>query len=269
MVFAVIGLQFPGLVRHLPAEDPGFVWVALALTGVLLLTRIAFVFPVAYLPRLVGSAVRAGRGRQPVEWPPWQAIAVVWWAGTRGVVPLAAALSIPLAVAGGRPFPERDLLLVLATSCIILTLVVQGFTLRPLVRRLGVSDDPARAEREEAVARHAVAAAARARLQELLDLRGTPPAVADRLLAALDQQVERSRQRLERTARTDGSVRDPPDPAGGPLSAGRVYRDLRRDLLAVQTAELLRLRDAGTISEHVRRQVQRSVDLEEAGLTDE
>ena len=125
------------------------------MTGALLVTRVAFLAPLAYLPRLV-RAREAGR-------TPWQGVAVVWWAGTRGVVPLAAALSIPLTGSGGGGFPERDLLLVLATSCIILTLVVQGFTLQPLVRRLGVSEDPARAAREEAVARHRVALAARAR----------------------------------------------------------------------------------------------------------
>jgi CPA1 family monovalent cation:H+ antiporter len=51
--------------------------------------------------------------------------------------------------------------------------------------------------------------------------------------------------------------------------SGRVYRDLRRDLLATETAELVRLRDAGLISEDVRRRVQRAVDLEEAALTDD
>ena len=51
--------------------------------------------------------------------------------------------------------------------------------------------------------------------------------------------------------------------------AGAVYRDLRRDLLATETAELVRLRDAGLISEDVRRRVQRAVDLEEAALADD
>jgi CPA1 family monovalent cation:H+ antiporter len=180
------------------------------------------------------------------------------------VVPLAAALSIPLTVSAGGPFPERDLLLVLATSCIIVTLLVQGFTLQPLVRRLGVAEDPARAQREEAIARHAVALAARARLEELLELEATPPAVAHRLLTALDQRVERSRGQLRRSdAGTAGT-----EPDADSASTGQVYRQLRRDLLAVETAELTRLHDAGEISEDVRRRVQRAVDLEEAGLAD-
>ena len=263
VVFAVIGLQFPTLVRALPPGERGFIGVALVVAAVLLLVRVAWISPQAYLPRLLRLASR--RDASPV--PAWRGVAVVWWAGARGVVPLAAALSIPLTVSGGGPFPERDLLLVLATSCIILTLVVQGLTLQPLVRRLGVADDPARAEREEAVARYAVAVAARARMEELLGLESVPPAVADRLLRGLDQQVDRSRARLQAadgaTVTGDGGAA-----AGERTSTGRAYRDLRRDLLMVETAELTRLRDSGTISEDVRRRVQRALDLEETGLGD-
>ena len=273
VVFAVIGLQLPALVRALPVGERGFVWVALALTGVLLVTRVAFLYPVARLPGLLRVRWRRTEPEPPAEQASWRGIAVAWWAGTRGVVPLAAALSIPLTVDDGGPFPERDLLLVLATSCIILTLVVQGLTLQPLVRRLGVTDDPVRSEREEAVARLAVAVAARARLAELLDLDAAPPAVADRLLHGLDQRVERSRIRLSRLQPADDEAPRPPagaaaarPPAGDEPSTGRAYRELRRDLLAVETAELMRLRDSGTISEGVRRRVQRALDLEEAGL---
>ena len=238
VVFAVIGLEFPGLVEGLP--DLSWLPVTIAVAGTLLLTRILFVAPSAIVRR------------------EWRGLAVVWWAGARGVVPLAAALSIPLTVSDGGPFPDRDLLIVLATGCIILTLVVQGLTLEPLARRLGVRDDPARAAREEAFARHAVAVAERSRLQELLELEAAPPAVSERLLRALDAQVARTQQAAN-------PAPDPPAPAST-AEAGAVYRELRRDLLATGTAELVRLRDAGLISEDVRRRVQRAVDLEEASL---
>jgi NhaP-type Na+/H+ or K+/H+ antiporter len=61
--------------------------------------------------------------------------AVISWAGTRGVVPLAAVLSIPLTAADGSPLPQRDLLLVLAVGVIVISLITQGLTLEPLVRR--------------------------------------------------------------------------------------------------------------------------------------
>ena len=80
--------------------------------------------------------------------------AVVSWAGTRGVVPLAAALSIPLTTAAGAPLPQRDLVLVLAAATIVISLIVQGFTLEPLARLAGFGRaEPADPGHEETIAR--------------------------------------------------------------------------------------------------------------------
>jgi Na+/H+ antiporter len=137
-VFAVIGLELPSLVRDLPSSEYGFALAALAVTGTLLLTRIIWVTGATFLPGLLDPfderALTARRSR---------VVAVASWAGTRGVVPLAAALSIPIATDDGLPFPHRGLLLVLATTCTAITLVVQGMTLRPLVQRSGVSSPQA------------------------------------------------------------------------------------------------------------------------------
>jgi monovalent cation/hydrogen antiporter len=128
-----------------------------------------------------------------------------------------------------------------------------------------VTDDPARVEREEALARHAAATAARGRLEELRAAQEVPAAAADRLLHSLDQRVERTRRRLDQIPDPASSEPPPRTPGDG---SGAGYRRLRRDLLSVETAELMRLRNAGTISEDVRRRVQRSLDIEEAGLDD-
>ena len=88
------------------------------------------------------------------------------WAGARRVVPLAAALSIPLTAASGAPLPRRDLILAIATAVIVISLIVQGLTLEPLVRRAGIAR-PADARHEETVARLRLAEAALARLDEL------------------------------------------------------------------------------------------------------
>ena len=236
VVFAVIGLELPTLVREMAAAERDFAGTAVAVTFVALLTRLLWIYPAGYLPRLFGRTE----------------------AGTRGVVPLAAALSIPLTVDSGAPFPHRDLLIVLAISCIILTLVVQGLTLEPLVRRLGVTEDRTRAREEEAVARHAVATAALERLDELLDLDAAPPAVLERLRQGLEARLGRTRAQLDA-----GPVLESAEPRTGPT-----YRRLRLDLLAVESARLMALRDEGRISEDTRRKVQRSLDLEDAGLSE-
>lgn len=204
----------------------------------------------------MSAAAGRARGSQD-EGSTWRLATVATWAGTRGVVPLAAALSIPLTTTGKIPFPHRDLLLVLATGVIALTLVVQDLTLAPLVRRLRVVDDPARLAQEEAVGRHTTALAAQARLDELLDLDAVPPAVAERLQRAVDDRVRLTRARL-----------NPPTTRGAeqPVSTGGAYRRLRHDLLAAEAAELIRLRDAGRIGEITRRKLQSALDLEATGL---
>jgi NhaP-type Na+/H+ or K+/H+ antiporter len=212
-------------------------------------TRILWVFPL--------SAVV--QRRSGVRRPSWPVPAVVSWAGTRGVVPLAAALSIPLTSASGALLPQRDLILVLATTVIVVSLVVQGLTLEPLVRLTGIARQDG-GRHEETVARLRLAEAALARLDELAD---DASATDDR---AADDAIDRARAGLEarigRTrARIDGTEAAEPD--------ALTDRDLRRFLNAAENAELARLYDDGTISQPTRQRLQRGLDLEAARLSDD
>ena len=125
VVFGLIGLELPELVRA--TGHPGhWLTAALAVTGTLIAVRVAWVFPL--------SAVYQWRRGTRRAWP---VPAVVSWAGTRGVVPLAAALSIPLTTASGAALPQRDLVLVVTAAAIVVSLIAQGFTLEPLARFAG------------------------------------------------------------------------------------------------------------------------------------
>ena len=243
VVFSLIGLQLPALIRDL-AHTEAWPAEALAVAGTLIATRILWVFPLsAVLQR------RSGTRR-----PSWAVPAVVSWAGTRGVVPLAAALSIPLTTASGAPLPRRDLVLVLATAVIVVSLIVQGLTLEPLVRFAGIAQ-PAAARHEETMARLRLAEAGLARLDELADSEAAPDAVIDRVRASLQARIGQTR------ARVDGI---PP-----PVPGGLTERDLRRDLIAAENAELARLYQNGTISAGTRQLLQRNLDLEATRLSDE
>ena len=242
VVFSLIGLQLPTLIRDLsgagawPAE-------ALAVAGTLLVIRILWVFPLSAVIQRRGGARR----------PSWPVPAVVSWAGARGVVPLAAALSIPLTSASGAPLPRRDLILVLAAAVIVVSLIVQGLTLEPLVRRAGIAR-PDAARHEQTVARLRLAEAALARLDELAAGDCAADDVIDRARASLQARIGRTR------ARIDGTEAAEPD--------GLTDRELRRDLNAAEHAELARLYDDGTISQAARQQLQRSLDLEAARLSE-
>ena len=243
VVFSLIGLELPTLIRDLsraqawPAE-------ALAVAGTLIVTRMLWVFPLSAISQRRGGARR----------PTWPVPAVVSWAGTRGVVPLTAALSIPLTAADGAPLPQRDLILVIATAVIVISLIVQGLTLEPLVRLAGIAR-PGGTRHEETVARLRLAEAALARLDELAEGDCAADDAIDRARAGLQARIGRTR------ARIDGDQAPEPD--------GLTDRELRRALNAAEHAELARLYDDGTISQPTRQQLQRGLDLEAARLSDD
>jgi Na+/H+ antiporter len=243
VVFSLIGLELPTLVRAL-SHTSGWLVAALAVTGTLIAVRVAWVF--------VMSAVSGRRGGSRPAWP---AAAVVSWAGTRGVVPLAAALSIPLTTASGAALPQRDLVLVLAAAAIVASLLVQGFTLEPLARLAGFGrSGPAGPRREETTARLRLAEAGLARLDELAEDDAIPDAVIDRLRAGLEARIQTTRARAARDQET--------------AREALTERELRGELIAAENAELSRLFEAGSISAAARQRLQRSLDLEAARLAE-
>jgi Na+/H+ antiporter len=235
VVFSLIGLQLPERIRHLSGQS--WIGAVLVIAAVLILVRVAWMVPLAALQQ---------RSR-----PSWQVPAVITWAGARGVVPLAATLSIPLTTAAGAPLPYRDLLMVLSTGVIVISLVVQGFTLAPLVRLSGLAIVPDDAEAEYDAARLRLAEAGLDYLDELESLEAAPSATLERVRHSLELQVE-----LERTHEDE-----PADPAGA-------YLRLRRDVLAVQGEVVARMYDEGVIGEATRRRLQRRLDREDLRFTD-
>jgi CPA1 family monovalent cation:H+ antiporter len=240
VVFALIGLQLPSLIARLSEADQSWFGPALLIAAILLVVRVAWVFPMATLRRW--RRIDVGR-------PLWAIPAVISWAGARGVVPLAAALAIPYVDAAGRPVSDRDLVQVLATTVIVISLVVQGFTLAPLVRRAGLSTPAADSADEYAKARLDLAEAGLAYVDELDGLGTAPPFVLDQLRRSLLTRVE--------VARDGGS------------EVGHAYRRLRRDVIAVQGRRLAAMYADGTIGEATRRRLQRQLDLDDARFGDD
>ncbi len=237
VVFSLIGLELPTLVRELGQAGP-WLAAALAVAGTLIVTRVAWVFPLWALTQ----RRRGGR-------PSWPVPTVVTWAGTRGVVPLAAALSIPLTAADGHLLPQRDLVIVLAAAAIVISLIVQGFTLEPLARLAGFgpesTGDP---QHEQTLARLRLAEAGLARLEELAETGAAPDAVIDRLRDSLQARIGDTRSRM-----AEGP---------GATSQARTEREVRRELVTAESSELTRLFEAGTISADTRQRLQRGLDLE-------
>ncbi|HKS48692.1 MAG TPA: Na+/H+ antiporter [Amycolatopsis sp.] len=235
VVFALIGLQLPELVRELSTATP---WPlqAVVIAVTLLAVRVLWVFPLSAIQQ-------RRRGQTPLT---WEVPAVVSWAGARGVVPLAAALSIPLTA----PAEYRDLVLLLTTAVIVITLVVQGFTLAPLVRRTGIAVTSEDVRREHVSARRQLTEAALAHLEQLAETEAAPGFLVEQLRDSWNARMTRV---------ADNETEEP-------VPGAESYRRLRRELLAIEGAELDRLYRMGEISDHTRRRIQRILDLEHAGL---
>lgn len=236
-VFLLIGMQVRSILIDLQASDLSnavIISALLAALGGVIVLRIAWVFPATYLPHLLN---RSGDVEPP---PPWQITFIVSWAGMRGVVTLAAVFLIPSNT------PHREVFVGIALFVTAGTLLVQGLTLPLLVRWLGVHG-PDRHEDylEEATVYEAASSAGMAWLddQEMSD-------------ALVEQLRERSKNRTNAVW----------ERLGGRETPSAQYSRARASMLSIERAEVLRIRDRGTVDQTVLKRVLDALDIEESIL---
>ena len=245
-LFLLVGLQLRRTIGGLGEislwQAAGY---AAVISAALIAARMAGVYSVAYLPRLLSKKIREND-----PYPSWKPIFIVAWTGMRGAISLAAALSLPLLLASGAQFPYRDLLIFITFFVILATVVVQGLSLPLIIRRLKLKKDDATA-REEATVRLKILQAALARIEELEQSKSAP------LLDQLKNDYQRRVEGLSLIV-SDGenSCRD----------YFRDDRNLQLDILQVERRELLQLRADGALHEDAARRVENDLDLEEQRL---
>jgi Na+/H+ antiporter len=249
-IFTTIGLQLPGILRSLGGQSLlSLLENALLVSAAVVVVRIAWVFPGAYLPFLLNEKVRQ---RESV--PEWQNIAIIGWSGMRGVVSLAAAFALPYVLPDGSPLPGRNYILFLTFCVILVTLVFQGLTLPIVIRRLCVRADDS-ADEEERTARLKANEAAIELIEKLRDNGDFSSSTVDRLRAEYDDRVEQ----LEVCAEN-------PDDCRGEIATPQ-YQRLQRQALDAERQTIIRLRNDRVINDDALRRIQRDLDLAEARLT--
>jgi CPA1 family monovalent cation:H+ antiporter len=174
----------------------------------------------------------------------------------RGIVTLAAAMALTLTTADGRPLPYREHIILLAFVVILVTLVLQGLSLGPVVRALHIPDDST-LEQEEIHARHR---AVKAGLNRLARFERQGEAVAEPLATLRHQYETRAQKLAERVA-------------GQPPSSSleeATFKRARHETLNAERQVLIQLRDQGEISDEVLLELERELDLEASrhGLAD-
>lgn len=247
LVFLLIGLQLPYVLASIHQYSLlTLLKYGAGFSAVLILLRLVWMYPASR----VAFFLRRHVLHQDVAWPGTRQIFVVGWTGMRGVVSLAAALSLPETLSDGRPFAQRSLILFLTFSVILVTLVLQGLTLPTLIRWLGLAAPESRDE--EMRARQKLL---RATIQflEAGQSRSEPPrshAYAD-MLHAYRHQLTAVERRLD----AEGDVHE----TGGLTDAF----DLVTETAQVQRREAVRLRDEGQISDGVLNRLLGELDLTE------
>jgi Na+/H+ antiporter len=135
-VFILIGLEFPVIIRELgPAGLVPAIKYSLIITGILIATRLLSTFGASLFTMFISRFITTA---DPT--PGWKGPLLFGWAGMRGVVSLAAALSVPVALHSGAAFPQRNLILFITFVVIMVTLVLQGLTLPMLVKWVNMPD---------------------------------------------------------------------------------------------------------------------------------
>jgi monovalent cation/hydrogen antiporter len=246
IVFVLIGLQLPYVMNQISGMSRTVLLeYGVGFSAMMIAVRMVWVYGETY----IAYAVQRWVQKVEVEKPEPRRLFVIGWGGMRGVLSLAAAVSLPYVLPDGRMFPQRSMIIYLAFCLIVTTLVVQGLTLPWLIRRLGLSE-PVRVKDEEQEARRVLLREALVHLDRKRSKNRDQSAMLGELITSYQQRLDAiPTEREERVQQLVDQVRR------------------SNAILAVLQAErvaLIRLRDEGQIDDEVLRTLQRELDLEES-----
>ena len=251
-VFVLIGLQLPYVLAGIKGMSKvGLIGYGLAFSAVLVLLRLAWMFPAARAAWWVRTRI----GHQQYAMPQANQVFVVGWTGMRGVVALAAASSLPLTLNDGSPFPQRNMILFLTFALILVTVVVQGLSLPWVIRLLRLPRQDT-GYCEEGQARHLV-------LQSAIDFLGER-----RNSAKGEDEIHLYEDLLHQYEHKISSIDlcGPGEAAPAERESNITMERLMLDTVRRQRDELNSLRENGRIGDTVHRNLERELDLSESRL---
>jgi CPA1 family monovalent cation:H+ antiporter len=251
IVFLLLGLQLPYILSDIHGMGlSGLIRHAALFSAAGILIRLIWVYPGAWISGLIRTRLRL---TPRASFSPRE-IFVVGWSGMRGVLGLAAAISLPDRLKSGAPFPERNVIIFLTFCAIFATLVLQGLSLPAIIRRLGLGGVEG-AEQEEQLARRDMIQAALDELDRMKEERGGEATEVQEQL----QRYYRRRLTVLNSNSIDGHGRAEPRQSE--------YDAIGRRLRAVERSVVMKLRDENKIHDDVLRSLERELDLLDARFT--
>lgn len=236
LIFLILGSQVGALIEQVPHGTLGTVLMAGGVVSVVAIAvRLVWVPVATYLPRYLSAEVRR---RDPA--PAGKPVFLVSWTAMRGIVSLAAALALPRVLSDTTPFPFRAEIILITMCVIVITLVLQGLTLAPIIRAFNFAPEQTHHEEERLARREALRRGAEA-LEDLSREGWADP-----------RDVEWMRNELRDRLRLHEHH------GGGP----EVRRRLRLGVMRAERHMLVRLRNEGAISDEVLRELEQELDFD-------
>ena len=250
LVFMLIGLVLPDVVKGL---DGTSLWSAvgygLLISAVLVVGRLLSTLGSSVFTVFISRYITVAYAR-----PGWRGPLVLGWAGMRGVVSLAAALSIPVFLDGSKePFPQRNLIIFITFIVILITLVFQGLTLPLVVKWAKPEDDFSPLTFEEQDAKLAKKLAKAGLL--FLDEKYKDDIAGNELLKNLQHRYETDISVLE-----EGDAHTLSEAGNGSLT---LYLKVSTELFEEQRNLLQKINKKQEVDEDVIRKYQNLLDIEE------
>ena len=248
--FVLIGLQLRSVVAGLKDPPLVVVGVTAAVCLAVVVVRPLWVFATAWLFKRTQQALFPS---SDMPHPQPSALAVVGWAGMRGVVSLAIALSLSDGRNGEPEFPGRDLIIFVTFAVILVTLLGQGLTLPLLIRRLGLTASEASEDRDVLTTQLHILQTALAHLDDLGDEAHCAPGAVERVKQFYETRVERLQQQCSQFVEDGEELSEESQVFAG-------TQELLQRLLKLEQKELFRLQRSGDIAPEARRRIQHNLD---------
>lgn len=263
VIFVLLGEQFPDLIRRargtIATTGHDSMWWLLLYVGAIVAALGALRYAWVWVA-LRFTLLRARRqGASDAASPPQRIIAAMSAAGARGAITLAGALTLPVTMNDGSPFPGRDLAILLASGVILASLVIAAVGLPLLLRGLHLpADEGAAEERDRARIRGAKAAIAE--IERVQHRMAEEHGDADRSTEIAARIMDQYRERID-------SITGDEDERTRHAQQNQLERTLRLAGVRAERATMFDLARQGEISNTLAEQLGRELDLADARLT--
>lgn len=252
MIFILIGLELPVVVASMKEYTISEgIWYSVIIGGVIIFTRLAYTFGHVYIPWFLSKNKGAKK-------PDWKEPFIISFAAMRGVVSLAAALSIPIYISSGELFPQRNIILFVTFVIILITLVGQGLLLSPILKLLKIEDEGGDMpeEKQEAMVMKALKEKALYRLSTEFSEESKNNSLVQHLVYKLENELKL----IVDKSQCIGEAVDY-------SSAMQENKEVLRDLIKTQRDELHRLKREKIYDDHVIRNIEMQLDFDEVKIT--